>query len=71
MEKPLHKAPFTTTLQPSKMSNKGVKLISSQLFMKEAVIYYVDQRNDGLQLISCNSSLILWLKYVPLVIGAA
>lgn len=39
--------------------------------MKEAVIYYMDQRNCGLQLILCNSSLIPWLKYVPLVIGAA
>lgn len=59
------------TLQPYKMSDNGVKLISSELFMKEPVIYYVDQRKCALQLILCNSFLIPWLKYVPLVIGAA
>lgn len=71
MKNLLYKAPFRTTLQPYKLSDNAVKLISSELFMKEPVIYYVDQRNCGLQLISCNSFLIPWLKYVPLVIGAA
>lgn len=71
MKNLLHKAPFRTTLHPYKMSDNGVKLISFDLFMKEPVIYYADQRNCGLQLISCNSFLIPWLKYVPLVIGAA
>lgn len=71
MKNLLHKVPFRMTLQPYKMFDNCVKLISSEFFMNEVVIYYMDQRNCGLQLILCNSSLTLWLKYVPLVIGAA
>lgn len=35
IKEPLHKAPFSATLYPYKMSNKGVKLISSELFFYE------------------------------------